>query len=90
MTSHVQNERDSGRDIWTFVGAVALMLAIDLLPVPGPLERGGQLIELTAAGKTCLGILAFAVTLWVTETIPFPGDRPLCHSLDSCFRNRRL
>ena len=72
MTFHVQRERNSGRDVWTFVGAVVLMLAIDLLPVPGPLERGGQLIELTAAGKTCLAILAFAVTLWVTETIPFP------------------
>ena len=72
MISHVQNGRAIGRHVWAFAGAVALMLAIDMLPVPAPLERGGQMIELTAAGKTCLGILAFAVTLWVTETIPFP------------------
>ena len=88
--SYVQNERALGRDILTFAGAVALMLAIHLLPVPGPLERGGQLIELTAAGKTCLAILAFAVTLWVTETIPFPVTALSVVLLIPRLRNRRL
>lgn len=60
------------RHAWTFMGAVALMLLVDFLPSPPLLEGGEQLIELTAAGKASLGILAFAVTLWVTETIPFP------------------
>jgi sodium-dependent dicarboxylate transporter 2/3/5 len=51
--------------------AVALMFAIYALPSPAPLERAGNLIALTANGKACLAIMAFAVTLWVTETLPF-------------------
>ena len=54
-----------------FVAAIAVLVVIYLLPVPPPLARGGNLIPLTAAGKTCLGIMAFAVLLWVTETLPF-------------------
>jgi sodium-dependent dicarboxylate transporter 2/3/5 len=52
--------------------AIVLMLAIVVLPTPPPLERNGHVIELTQAGKACIGILAFAVVLWVTEAIPFP------------------
>ena len=47
------------------------MAAIHALPVPPPLERAGNVIALTAAGKACLAIMAFAVVLWVTETLPF-------------------
>ena len=57
------------------LGAVALLAAIYLLPAPPPLERAGNLIPLTANGKLCLAIMAFAVTLWVTETLPLPGHR---------------
>jgi len=53
------------------LGAAVLLFAIWALPVPTPLERAGNVIPLTAAGKTCLGIMAFAVTLWVTEALPF-------------------
>ena len=53
--------------------ATALMLAVHLLPTPAPLERNGELIALTADGKTCLAILLFAVTLWVSEAMPFPA-----------------
>jgi sodium-dependent dicarboxylate transporter 2/3/5 len=49
------------------------MAAVHLLPEPAPLVRNGELIELTADGKTCLAILLFAVTLWVTEAMPFPA-----------------
>ena len=59
------------RKVAVLLFAVALLFAIHLLPTPTPLERGGNLIELTQAGKACLAILAFAVTLWVTETLPF-------------------
>src|ERR671937_432651 len=54
-----------------FVAAVGVLAAIYLLPLPPPLARGGNLIPLTVEGKTCLGIMAFAVLLWVTETLPF-------------------
>src|SRR5262245_55651458 len=59
------------RRLLILLAATALLFAIHLLPTPAPLQRGGNLIPLTAAGKTCLGIMAFAVVLWVTETLPF-------------------
>ena len=59
------------RALWVLVGAVAVLLAIHLLPVPAALERGGNTIPLTVGGKACLAIMAFAVILWVTETVPF-------------------
>jgi len=59
------------RRILVLAGAIALMLAIHLLPVPAAFERGGVSVALSVEGKACLAILAFAVTLWVTETLPF-------------------
>src|SRR5262245_41388922 len=66
----IQRGPDRG-SIATLAAAAALMLAIHLAPVPPALERGGNLIALTVNGKACLAIMAFAVTLWVTETLPF-------------------
>jgi len=63
--------RGNARKLLILAAAVAVMLAIHALPVPAPLEREGNLIALTAAGKACLAIMAFAVLLWVTETLPF-------------------
>ena len=40
-------------------------------PSPPALQRAGNVIELTANGQTCLAIMAFAVTLWLTEAMPF-------------------
>ena len=57
---------------WTVLVAVLVMLGVNALPEPEPLSRGGDLIALTANGKACLAILAFAITLWVTEAVPFP------------------
>ena len=59
------------RRIAVLLAATGLLFAIYALPVPAPLERAGNVIPLTADGKACLGIMAFAVTLWVTETLPF-------------------
>ena len=59
------------RALLILVGATALMAVVHLLPTPAPIERGGELIALTAEGKTCLAILLFAVTLWVGEAMPF-------------------
>ena len=55
----------------TILAALAIMLAVHWLPEPEPVERAGNLIPLTLDGKACLAILAFAITLWVTEAIPF-------------------
>lgn len=53
------------------VAAIVLLLGIYLLPSPEPLQRAGTVIPLTPDGQACLAIMAFAVTLWVTETVPF-------------------
>ena len=52
--------------------AIAVLLVVHWLPTPPPFDRGGDLVELTAAGKACLAILGFAVVLWVSEAMPFP------------------
>ena len=59
------------RKLLILLAATALLFAIHMLPTPAPLQRAGNLIPLTAQAKTCLGIMAFAVILWVTETLPF-------------------
>ena len=59
------------RKLTLLATAIALMLLVYLLPSPPPLERGGNLIALPAKGQACLAIMVFAVTLWVTETLPF-------------------
>ena len=59
------------RNLIALAGAAALMLVIAFAPAPPPLERAGNSIALTADGQTCLAIMAFAITLWVTEALPF-------------------
>jgi sodium-dependent dicarboxylate transporter 2/3/5 len=61
----------SNRKVLVLLGAVALMIVIYAVPTPPPLARAGNLIALTVPGKACLAIMAFAVILWVTETLPF-------------------
>ena len=60
-----------GRQVYVLAAAIAVMVGIHLLPLPPPLARAGNLIPLSADGKACLAIMAFAVTLWVSETLPF-------------------
>ena len=74
------------RKFLILLAATALLLAIWALPAPPPLERAGNLIPLTDAGKACLGIMAFAVTLWVTETLPFAATSLLVVLLIPAFR----
>jgi len=59
------------RKPYILLAAMALMLGLYALPTPAPLERGGNLIPLSAHGQACLAIMALAVMLWVTETLPF-------------------
>ena len=63
--------RTVGRQLLVLLAAAALMAAIYALPSPPAMEREGNLIALTTNGKACLAIMAFAVILWVTETLPF-------------------
>ena len=75
MAEHARHEpRSSGGfhgNAWGLTGAVLFMLAVYALPTPAPLEHDGETIALTVNGKACLAVLAFAVTLWVTEALPF-------------------
>ena len=59
------------RNLLVIIAAVALLVGILLLPEPAALERAGLSILLTSGGKACLAIMAFAVTLWVTEAVSF-------------------
>lgn len=52
--------------------ALAVMVFINLLPLPKPLTAPDGLIELTAAGKTSLAVLSFVIILWLSEAMPFP------------------
>ena len=56
---------------WMICVAVLVMAVIHWLPDPAPLMRNGEPIALTQDGKACLAVLAFAITLWVTEAVPF-------------------
>ena len=55
-----------------FAAAVALMAAINLLPLPQPLESAGGLVNLTMQGKAALSVLGFVIILWFSEAMPFP------------------
>jgi sodium-dependent dicarboxylate transporter 2/3/5 len=63
--------RSAARNSAVLACAVALLLGVYFVPVPDPLEGAGALIPLTVQGKACIAILAFAVTLWVSEAVPF-------------------
>jgi solute carrier family 13 (sodium-dependent dicarboxylate transporter), member 2/3/5 len=75
----------SNRSLISLGAALALMLVIMLAPAPPPLERAGNVIALTAAGQTCLAIMAFAVTLWLTEALPFAATSLLVLVLIAAF-----
>jgi solute carrier family 13 (sodium-dependent dicarboxylate transporter), member 2/3/5 len=62
---------NDGRKVLALIGALVLLVGICLLPEPAPIERAGGLIPLTSGGKACLAVMAFAVTLWVSEAVPF-------------------
>ena len=72
MSQGVVSPDRTRRALWYLFVAIAVMVVVHWLPSPPPLDRGGELVELTAAGKACLAILGFAVILWVTEAMPFP------------------
>jgi solute carrier family 13 (sodium-dependent dicarboxylate transporter), member 2/3/5 len=50
--------------------AFAALVIIRIMPISESLRIAGD-AELTTAGQTALGILVFALILWMTEAIPF-------------------
>lgn len=61
---------DRSRLVVVLLG-LALILLAAFVPSPPPLLVDGRTIELTAAGKTCLGVLLMAFLFWVTDVLPF-------------------
>lgn len=58
----VQNELTGSKMLWIILG-FAIMLGIAFMP---------PLAGLSTAGQRVLGILVFAVIMWVTEAVPYP------------------
>jgi solute carrier family 13 (sodium-dependent dicarboxylate transporter), member 2/3/5 len=52
--------------------ALAVMVFINLLPLPKPLTAPDGMVELTVAGKASLAVLSFVIILWISEAMPFP------------------
>ena len=50
---------------------IIIFSIINFLPSPEPLKIGKEVIRLSPNGKLCLGLLAAAVFLWITEALPF-------------------
>jgi solute carrier family 13 (sodium-dependent dicarboxylate transporter), member 2/3/5 len=73
------------RNLVALTAALGLMLVIMLAPAPPPFERAGNVIELSASGQMCLAIMAFAVTLWLTEAMPFAATSLLVLVLIAAF-----
>ena len=63
-------ERQKKNSIF-FLIAIGVFLCILALPEPAPMTTESGSVALTAQGKAALAVLAMAVTLWVTEAIPF-------------------
>jgi len=67
------DKRQTGLNKFFYLAAAAaLMVLINLLPLPEPLVSPDGLIELTMEGKAALSVLGFVIVLWLTEAMPFP------------------
>jgi anion transporter len=55
-------QKPAGKFLWIAIG-LAAMLGLIFMP---------NIAGLTAAGKVTLGVLAFAVVMWVTEAVSYP------------------
>ncbi len=53
-----------------FVVAIVLMLVVRSLPLSDSIRIAGN-AELTATGQAAMGVLVFALVLWMTEALPF-------------------
>ena len=64
---------ESARKTFFFVLGIVIMLVVIALPTPEPFYKGEEAIPLTQNGKIVMGVLCFAVIMWMTEAIPFPA-----------------
>jgi len=60
----------SGTKLAVFAGAVILAVVFIVVPLPDSVRHVGS-AELTSQAQTALGILLFALVLWMTEAVPF-------------------
>ena len=69
---HELTEIALNRKLAYVVVAFAVLLVIQLVPAPEPVDTGTNMIALSSDAKATLAVLAMAVILWMTEAIPFP------------------
>ncbi len=53
------------------LGAAAVLVLVNLLPLEQLPAGSVEPVALTGAGKAALGVLAFVIILWMTEALPF-------------------
>ncbi len=58
------------KQIIYLAAALVLMLIVRSLPIPDSIRIAGN-AELTATGQAAMGVLVFALVLWMTEALPF-------------------
>ncbi len=64
---------ETARKTFYFILALFVMLIIIALPQLPSFYKGDEVIPLTQNAKIVIGVLCFAVIMWMTEAIPFPA-----------------
>ena len=64
---------ETARKTFYFLLGICVMLIIIALPQPPSFYKGDEVIPLTQNAKIVMGVLCFAVIMWMTEAIPFPA-----------------
>ena len=64
---------ETARKTFFFLLGIGIMLLVIALPTPPPFSKGEEVIPLTQNAKIVMGVLCFAVIMWMTEAIPFPA-----------------
>lgn len=82
---NINGKQDVKRKIFYLLLAVLILALIVLIPLPEALSRVRG-AELTREGKLALGVLLFALILWITEAIPFHITGLFCLFLLAAFR----
>lgn len=60
------------RIYWGTAIALGALAAAKLIPLPDVTSGTGEVLSLTSAGRSALGIVFFTAILWALEVLPFP------------------